>query len=310
MRNSIETDYLLKDLGVEEFCKLISNAGFTAINWDLCDVWNSGKMWQGVLPDHCIFEEPLDDIIKFYQPQIDCFKKYGIEFGQAHAPYPACLPDKPEKIMPYAIKIYKRMIEFCAKVGIPYLVIHGISLYEWDKKNSWADIEKLNLELFSTLIPELKGSGVCVCMENLPYPAKNVIRKGICCYPEQVNYLVDKLNDMAGEEVFGFCFDTGHLNIIRADMREFLVGVGKRLKCLHVHDNYAEQDDHRMPYSGTINWECFLSALADADYQGDISFETFNQYGSNYLPEELIPAYVKFIGATGKYFIKRIQEKK
>ncbi|MBP5466737.1 MAG: sugar phosphate isomerase/epimerase, partial [Clostridia bacterium] len=306
MRNSIETDYLLKDLGTEEYCKLVSESGFTALNFDLCNVWNSGEMWHGKLPEHSVFEEPLDNVIKYYQPQLDAFKKYGLSLGQAHAPYPACLPDRPEAIMPYAIKIYKRMIEFCSKVGIPYLVIHGVSLYEWDKNNSWEDIEKLNIELFSALIPELKGSGVTACMENLPYPVKGIMRKAICCYPEQAVKLIDALNEMAGEEVFGFCLDIGHLNLCRNDTREFILTLGKRLKCLHVHDNYAEKDDHRAPYSGNIDWEWFLAALADADYQGDMSFETFHQYASDYLPKELIPAYVKFIGDAGNYFIKKI----
>ena len=58
---------------------------------------------------------------------------------------------------------------------------------------------------------------------------------------------------------------------------EYAAVLGRRIKCLHVHDNNGSSDQHMAPLTGTVNWGNFCSSLRDAGYDGDLSFETFNQ---------------------------------
>ena len=50
--------------------------------------------------------------------------------------------------------------------------------------------------------------------------------------------------------------------------------LGDRLKVLHVHDNDGKNDQHRAPFTGTIDWEDFTSALAETGFRGVMSLES------------------------------------
>ena len=37
----------------------------------------------------------------------------------------------------------------------------------------------------------------------------------VCADPDDAIWYLDTLNDYAGEELFGFCLDTGHLQLVK-----------------------------------------------------------------------------------------------
>ena len=118
--------------------------------------------------------------------------------------------------------------------------------------------------------------------------------------------VLDKLNEIAGEELFGFCFDVGHVNVTRGNMYHAIVTMGKRIKVLHVHDNMGVTDQHFGPYMGNVNWEDFIRGMRDIGYEGDLSFETFRVLFV--FPKELAKSCVKLLADTGRYLIRRIEE--
>ena len=63
---------------------------------------------------------------------------------------------------------------------------------------------------------------------------------------------MDTLNEIAGEKLFGFCLDTGHLLIVCRDVYAAIIELGDRLIALHVHDNDGVHDDHNAPFVGGI----------------------------------------------------------
>ena len=116
--------------------------------------------------------------------------------------------------------------------------------------------------------------------------------------------MTDALLD--NEEIFGFCFDTGHVNITRGNMYHALVTMGKRIKTLHVHDNVGVTDQHLSPYMGNIRWEDFIQGMRDIGYEGSFNFETFRVF--KVYPPELARTCLQLIADTGRYLIKRIEE--
>ena len=110
------------------------------------------------------------------------------------------------------------------------------------------------------------------------------------------------LNQAAGKECFGLCLDTGHMNIMRHEPRRYISVVGKRIKALHIHDNAGNVDQHKAPYTGTIDWNAFCSAFKSIGYEGDLSFETFSQTKASRLPAPLVPAFLRTIAEVGSYF--------
>lgn len=307
MKISIQTGDIVDVLGFEKGYAEIRRAGFEAIDWNLDHAWKK-SFRTGDYRGYCNFEESLDKVIEMYSEELEIIRKNGLTITQAHAPFPSYTPDCPE-IFDYAIENYKRNIEFCDYAGCKNLVIHGISYTFQDKINTPETIKELNHKLYTSLIPTLLKTDVTVCLENLFSGNNGVCYQGHCSYPDDAVAEIDGLNFLAGKEVFGFCLDTGHANLLHHDLRVFIPKIGNRLKCLHIHDNNGSSDQHLAPMTGTVDWNRFCSALKEIGYDLDLSFETFHQTNIAYeLGEEAMFAWIKLIFETGNIFRKKITE--
>jgi len=307
MKLSIQTGDIVDRLGLETGYAAIKAAGFEAIDWNLDHAWNASDLRTGDYRGKCIFEKPLEDVIKYYEYELNIIKGTGLEITQAHAPFPACMDNK-EETLDYAIEVYKRNIEFCNYAGCKNLVIHGISYKLCDKFRK-RKIDEMNKKLYTSLIPTLLENNVTVCLENLFSSQRGVCYQGHCSYPDDAKREIDELNALAGKEVFGFCLDTGHANLLHHDIRSFILTLGDRIKCLHIHDNNGQGDQHLAPITGTLDWQDFLEAMHDINYSGDLSFETFNQTNlAMNVDIELVYPWMNLIYETGKYFRRKITE--
>ncbi|MBE6550422.1 MAG: sugar phosphate isomerase/epimerase [Ruminococcaceae bacterium] len=309
---SIQTGSILYEYGFEKGAKMLREAGFDAVDWNLnralpVNVLSSAKE----LHDLCIFEKPLDDVLKHFEAELKALRDNGLKISQAHAPFPAYFPGR-EDILDYCISIYHRVIEFCDAIGCKYVVIHGISGSISEENKPYEYYKELNLKLCRSLIPTLQKTNVTVCLENLYKSNKQIycandFFEGTCCDPYEAIEYIDTLNGEAGKECFGICLDIGHLHLIRKRPSVYILALGKRIKCLHLHDNDAKGDEHLMPYTGTVLWNDFLDAMNKIGYDGDLSFETFSQTRASYLPEELLPVFLETIRKTGEYFRTKIE---
>ena len=307
MKISIQTGDIVDRLGLETGYAAIKAAGFEAVDWNLDHAWKASDLRAGTHLGKCIFEKPLDEVIKHYEYELNLIKENGLEITQAHAPFPACMDNKPE-MLDYAIEVYKRNIEYCSYAGCKNLVIHGNS-YKLGDKFPKEFIDEMNRKLYTSLIPTLLENNVTVCLENLFSSQRGVCYQGHCAIPEEAKKEIDELNALAGKEVFGFCLDTGHANLLHHDIRNYILTLGKRIKCLHIHDNNGQGDQHMAPLTGTLDWENFCTAMNEIGYDGDLSFETFNQTNlvMNF-DEQLVYPWMKLIFETGKCFKKRIEK--
>ena len=62
-----------------------------------------------------------------------------------------------------------------------------------------------------------------------------------------------------------------------------------------------------MPYTGTANWEEFVTELNKIGYDGDVSFETFSQIHKRRVPNALVPGFMSLMAQTADYFRTRIK---
>jgi len=94
------------------------------------------------------------------------------------------------------------------------------------------------------------------------------------------------------------------MNLHRQDPARYIRILGKRIRALHIHDNAGFADQHKAPYTGTFNWKAFCTALREIGYDGDLSFETFNQVRLG--EEELVEPWLRLIFAIGQHFRRKI----
>lgn len=306
MEISVQSGGIIEFYGAEKTAKWISEAGFTAIDWNINRGWDRRTIKElGYLPEGCIYDKSLEDIEAYWKEQSDAWKKYSLQIGQIHAPFPAYVFDNPD-FLDYAIGVYKKLIAYCHHMGIREIVLHGISLPAGENRLTHREVEDLNMKLYASLIPALEGTEITICLENLFSGRGGNLRQGHCADPYEAVRHIDALNELAGRECFGLCLDTGHLHLLHGDVKKYIRIVGKRVKTLHIHDNDGSADQHMAPYTGSFPWTDFVEVLREVGYEGNLNFETFNQVKN--LPEALVPEFLRHICAVGEYFRNEIQK--
>lgn len=306
MKICIQTGDVVDELGFEEGYAAIAKAGFEAIDWNLDHAISIADINAGKCEGNCIFEKDMDEIMAHYENELSYIRKYNLEISQMHAPFPCYVPGKPF-VFDYMINVYKKMILFCEKVGCKNLIVHGFTVPRNERRLTMSEIDAINDKLYTSLIPELRETNVTLCLENLFAGGGSGTISGICADPREAVEMIDVYNQIAGKECFGFCLDTGHMNLVKQDPRKYIPIIGHRLKALHIHDNSGGFDEHKAPYTGTIEWRDFYNTLKQIGYTGDLSFETFNQVRLSVIDKELVQPWLDLLATIGKHFRNKIQ---
>ena len=86
---------------------------------------------------------------------------------------------------------------------------------------------------------------------------------------------------------FKVCIDTGHSNkairFYNPSVPQVIRLMGKSITCLHLNDNDGLTDQHKLPMTGTIDWDAVLDALDEVGYTGYYNMElNLNHFGKGF----------------------------
>ncbi|MGC4085891.1 MAG: sugar phosphate isomerase/epimerase family protein [Vicinamibacterales bacterium] len=70
----------------------------------------------------------------------------------------------------------------------------------------------------------------------------------------------------------GICLDLGHARI-EGDVADAIELVSEHVVLVHAHDNRGGQDEHLLPFDGSIDWPGALTSLQKVGYDGAIVLE-------------------------------------
>lgn len=254
------------------------------------------------------FEMSAQEIIeKHLAQEKEQLDRYGLEVCQTHAPSPTWRygDDEGNK---YRLLEAKRSIELTAYLGCKHAIIHPI---QESFSLSLAEQRERNLEFYGSLIDTAKKCGVTICLENMWSIRGGNIFEDTCEDPYQTNDYIDTLNKMAGQELFGFCFDVGHATLCGRYIKNTILLLGNRIKTLHIHDASKRLDLHTLPYSQTengvnslVDYESMLLGLREIGYRGAINFEAHAAF--RIFPESTHRALLGLFRAIGEYFSNEI----
>ena len=298
MRISIQTGGIVNRFGIDEGFRMIREAGFEAVDANL-DNWLTPAQIKGGEMGNCAFDLPEAALMDYCGPYMAALSRNGLTVTQAHAPYPTRVRD--EAMNAYVLRTAEKAIMVCGHIGCPRLVVHPGCLPfaergddEWDR----------NLRMYTHLIPLLREHGVMCCLENMFTRQKAKLMCGPCACAAEANAYIDRLNDLAGARLFGFCLDVGHAQLVSRDAREFILQLGDNLACFHLHDNDGADDQHLFPYMGIMDWDRLCDAIRDSGYRGDLNFETFS--GLWRYPSELAMDALRLAAREADYFRRRV----
>jgi sugar phosphate isomerase/epimerase len=73
----------------------------------------------------------------------------------------------------------------------------------------------------------------------------------------------------------GICLDFGHAHLM-GDVADTIEIAAEHVMATHVHDNRRRNDDHLVPYLGSINWDMALMTMQKIGYEGTYLMELSN----------------------------------
>ena len=306
MKICVQSGGIIDHFDTETTYDVIAKSGFEGIDWNAIEHACKPAEWK----DGCVYDKPLEECVEYFREEYAIIRKHGLVISQAHAPFPCYDPKDPGRFE-YMLGVYKRMIEVCQYYQVPRVVVHAAVCSFETKLTTPESVREINRVLYESLIPTLQVCpDVTVCLENLFEWSNMTAHEGFCCDAREAVEWIDDLNAKAGRKAFGFCLDTGHLNMLRKDLRTFIPMLGDRLVCLHIHDNDGTRDTHVAPLTGTVAWGHMCQALKQINYQYDLSFETFIQARkAHFFDQSLLLPWLTVMAKTAEAFRRRILDK-
>jgi sugar phosphate isomerase/epimerase len=104
-----------------------------------------------------------------------------------------------------------------------------------------------------------------------------------------------------GPDYVGLCYDCGHGNLI-PDGLDDLDALKDRLLAVHLHDNDGRSDQHKLLFSGTVDWPRLAGIIAVSSYRKPVSMEVSMRNSG--IPDEA--AFLQKAFQTGTTFAKMI----
>lgn len=303
----VQTKNAVDDSCPAQGFEMLREAGFSCVDFSLNGYLLNTDLYQGTR--NRFFDRSIQELEHYFTPHKEAAEATGIRIHQMHMPYPVYIPTgKPELNEYLWNEVAPKSMQLCDFFSCKYIVIHGFKLtrYLGSEEAEWEQTEKF----LDAIAPLAKEMGITICIENLYDSIGGHLVEGPCCDARKAAERIDRINDRYHAEVLGFCFDTGHANLVGIDFEQFLTTLGSRLKVLHIHDNDGIADLHQIPYTFTktrenktsTDWEGFLRGLRAIHFDQVLSFETAPVLSA--FPEEMKPEVLRFIRQIGRYFIE------
>lgn len=300
----VQTENIVNDTHPEEGFALLARTGFRCADFSLNGYLLNTSIYRS--EPNTFFDKSVKELEQFFAPHKYAAEAAGITINQMHMPYPSYVPGADDAMNDYLWKVVApKSLEVCAFFGCPYIVVHGFKLarflgsedLEWERTESFLDF----------LAPMAKERGITLCMENLYDSVSGHLVEGPGCDAKKAVERIERMNDKYHGEVLGFCFDTGHANLIGLHFEEFITTLGSHLKVLHIHDNDGISDLHQIPFTFTrtrenqssTDWEGLTRGLRRIGFEGTFSFETAPVLTA--FPEEMKADVLSFLARIGTY---------
>lgn len=132
---------------------------------------------------------------------------------------------------------------------------------------------QLGLDRLKRIIDKAEKENVNIALENL--------RK-----PEYLEFIYSNIKS----DKLKFCYDSGHENCFTPNYN-YLTKYNDKLIALHLHDNDGTNDQHLLPFNGSINWKNIMDQIRKANYKGSLALEIDAQYidvSKEYTAEEYL----------------------
>lgn len=204
-----------------------------------------------------------------WQPYIetaaDDAHSLGLRFEVCHLPYGISMEPTAEETETFSRSVFCAM-DAAKILGVDHAVLHPNTttqpLSDFDPQIQYDRVMQ-HLSPFADYAAKI---GLSIVVENMRLVPQSYPVHRYCGDPEELCQIADALG-------IGICWDFGHAHINHLKQSEALQYVGKRLKVLHVNDNFADDDLHVPPFVGTNDWKDSMQGLSAIGFDGLFNYE-------------------------------------
>ena len=144
------------------------------------------------------------------------------------------------------VALVRNRFEMTARLGGQSVVMHAHSYYLDQVRRSLDELQ-----------PFARQHAIRIAIENTNHFATP--RQLLSEYPP---------------EFLGLCYDSGHGNIGDRRGLDELETLTDRLIALHLHDNDGTSDQHKLMFTGTVDWPRLAKLIARSSYRQCVSSES------------------------------------
>jgi len=234
---SMTSDYAADAGCPEPYLRAIAEAGFTHVHW--CHHWNTDFLYD---------DAEIDQIARW-------LRDLGLGLTDLHA---SAGQEKSwgsgreyERLA--GVALVRNRIEMTARLGADAIILH-LPDVPADPAEKEAFRQRI-LRSLDALRPPAKRRGVRIALENGDFDA------------------IETILDACEPEFVGLCYDCGHGNLC-PDGLDRLERLKGRLIAVHLHDNDGQSDQHKLPFTGSVDWGRLMPIIAASAYDKWVSLET------------------------------------
>jgi len=177
-------------------------------------------------------------------------------------------------------------------IGARYCVMHTVTTIFLGPDAAPELMHRLNFDMYRRILPYAVKYGVIIATETFGDASKF----NCCDFFGNMSEFIKGYDNIATLEEYAdnfcVCLDTGHTNKAtrfngNPSVPEAVRMLGTRIKCLHLNDNDTFVDQHKIPMTGTVDWNATFDALDTIGYDGIYNMElALVCFGSGFEIEE------------------------
>lgn len=232
---SVTTDYKTGTGCPEEYLRRIGAAGFTHIHW--CHQWDTDFLYGPAETDQI-----ADWLGELNLVLLDLHASAGKEkaWGSSR-----------EYERRAGVELVANRIEMTARLGSEVVIMHlPGGAFEEHSPRVQRSLDELR--------PCAAMHGVRIALENGG--------------SHQSFDDIERVLDAYGPDYLGLCYDSGHGNLFPEGL-DRLDRIRDRLISVHLHDNDGSADQHRLLFTGSVDWGRLAGILARSGYEKCVSME-------------------------------------
>jgi len=237
---SITSDYFQSTGDPEPYLRRIAAAGFSHVHW--CYHW---------FTDFLYSRYEIEQIARWMD-------EFGLAVLNIHASQgrEKNWGDLREFARLSGVELVQNRIEMAAILHSDVIILHIPSSPDGDNTPGGKFAGQLYHSMDELAVPA-RAHGVRIALENMA---------------GDDYLLIDALLSRYGPEFLGLCYDSGHGNMGPNGLEQ-LEQRKERLIAIHLHDNDGINDQHNIPFSGTVDWARLMRILPMSPYRAGINLE-------------------------------------